>query len=92
MVLTAPLPSGRNEIPRRKVSRLDMLVIIPRYAICLLHIFSVSESTVLRELLDRYIHPTASDPIVRHQLSQYVKAGDNVHVLMKDNSQLGAHR
>ena len=47
---------------------------------------------VLRELLDRYIHPTASDPIVRHQLSQYVKAGDNVHVLMKDNSQLGAHR
>lgn len=54
--------------------------------------FSVSECMVLRELLDRYIHPTASDPIVRHQLSQYVKAGDNVHVLMKDNSQLGAHR
>ncbi len=47
---------------------------------------------VLRELLDRYIHPTASEPIARHQLAQYVKARDSIHVLMKDNSQLGAHR
>lgn len=47
---------------------------------------------MLRELLERYIHPTASDPIARHQLSQYVKARDSIHVLMKDNGQLGAHR
>ena len=35
------------------------------FKICLL--CSVSEVTVLRDLLDRYIHPSSSDPIARHR-------------------------
>lgn len=29
--------------------------------------FSVCEMTVLQKLLDRYIHPVNSDPIIRHK-------------------------
>ena len=49
---------------------------------------SVSESVLLRELLERYIHPTRSDPIVRHQLSVYVASSPDVEVVMEDE----AHR
>lgn len=51
---------------------------------------SVAESVLLSELLDKYIHPTSSDPIVRHQLREYVTFGATVEVLMKDASQPAA--
>ena len=53
---------------------------------------SIAESMVLSDLLDKYIHPTTSDPIVRHELDQYVRAADAVYVLMKDNTQPTSQR
>lgn len=89
---TATLPSGRGELSGRKVSKLRHNLVVSTIIQSLLHTCSVREGVVLRELLERYIHPTVSDPIARHRLSQYVKARDSIHVLMKDNDQLGAHR
>lgn len=45
---------------------------------------SVPESLLLMELLERYIHPTSSNPIARHQLSAYVASAADVEVLMED--------
>lgn len=55
-------------------------------------LLSVSESVVLSELLDNYIHPSSSDPIVRHRLSLYVTSRSEVEVLMANNDQGSPHR
>ena len=47
---------------------------------------------LLCELLERYIHPVSSDPIVRHQLSQYVESSTSVEVVMEDGTQPSMHR
>ena len=47
---------------------------------------------LLSELLDRYIHHSASDPIVRHQLQVYVRSRSEVEVLMETNDQTAAER
>ena len=48
------------------------------------HTCSVKECTPLNEELEKYIHPTKSDPIKRHKLQKYVSAGVEVcHLYLK---------
>ncbi|XP_003386220.1 PREDICTED: box C/D snoRNA protein 1-like [Amphimedon queenslandica] len=44
---------------------------------------SVSEKTLLQDLLDKYLHPTSSNPLVRHRLRKYVSSVTNIKVFMK---------
>ena len=37
--------------------------------------------------MDKYIDPVSSDPVVRHQLREYVECSANVEVMMEDTEQ-----
>ncbi|XP_006819344.1 box C/D snoRNA protein 1-like [Saccoglossus kowalevskii] len=44
----------------------------------------VSEKICLRTLLEKYLHPVNSDPVIRHRLKQYVLRGfDEIRIVMK---------
>ncbi|XP_064617000.1 box C/D snoRNA protein 1-like [Liolophura sinensis] len=44
----------------------------------------VSEDTILEEALKRYLHPTESDPVIRHKLRDFVRVGtENCAICMR---------
>ena len=44
----------------------------------------MAESVIVSEALEKYIHPTESEPTIRHRLRQYVHAGNAaLRILMK---------
>ena len=53
---------------------------------------SVCEDELVSGLLEKYLHPTQSDPIIRHRLQRYIRAGGVAAsaVYLKTHSTAGA--